>query len=106
MSAHAVRDALRGGAPGRWGTYHVAASGITSWCEFAREVVARGVEAGLLERAPQVDAIATRDYPTRATRPAWSALDTGKVERSFGLAMPDWREGVARCIAEIAEGRA
>ena len=86
----------------RLGTHHVVASGQTSWHGFATALFADAVAAGLLPRAPTVAAIATTDYPTPAARPAWSVLDTGSLQQAFGLRLPDWRDGVAQVIDELA----
>lgn len=76
------------------GLYHMTASGTTTWCGFAREIIRL---AGL---ATPVEPIATRDYPTAATRPANSALSCEKLRRTFGVALPDWRDDLAACMAE------
>lgn len=85
------------------GTYHLAASGETTWHGFASEIVALAARAGLVPRSIAVDPISTRDYITRAARPHYSMLDCGKLTRHFGLELPDWREGLERCIAELAD---
>ncbi len=103
VAAHAIARFGPETPADRWGIYHVAASGETSWCEFARTIVERAAAAGLIGRAPEVAAIASTDYPTRARRPAYSVLDTGKIERALGLAMPPWERGVEACIAEVVE---
>jgi dTDP-4-dehydrorhamnose reductase len=63
------------------------------------------VEAGVLPRAPTVAAITTADYPTPAKRPAYSVLDCARLASRGGIALPDWRVGVAQVIAEIADAR-
>lgn len=83
------------------GTWHVVADGQTSWHGFAAAIVEDAVAAGLLARAPRVTPIATADFPTRARRPAYSRLDTGKLARDFGLRLPDWREGVRQVLGEL-----
>jgi dTDP-4-dehydrorhamnose reductase len=80
------------------GTWHVTASGQTSWHGFAEAIFAGAVERGLLPRAPVVEAISTADYPTPAARPAYSVLDTSKLQRDFGIGLPDWRAGLARAL--------
>lgn len=85
------------------GTYHATAAGDTTWHGFAAEIVSQALRAGLIRRLPSVDPIASRDFPTRAKRPTWSVLACGKLERTFGFVMPDWRAGLATCIAELAE---
>ena len=104
VAAHAVTR-LGCGARDGWGVHHVAARGETSWHGFAQAIVDAAAEAGLLERAPEVVAIRSEDFPTRARRPAYSVLDPSRIETLLGLRMPPWRDGVVRCIAEIAESR-
>ena len=87
------------------GVYHLVASGQTTWCGFARAIFERAVEAGLLERAPRVDAIATAEYPTPARRPAWSVLDTTRICETFGVSLPSWEVGLDAVIAELAADR-
>lgn len=83
------------------GTYHATASGETTWCGFAREIVRRAHHAGKLERVPDVQPIASKDFPTRAVRPGFSVLDCSRIAARFGLALPDWREGLQQVIAEL-----
>jgi dTDP-4-dehydrorhamnose reductase len=53
-----------------------------------------------------VQAIRTADYPTRATRPAFSVLDTTRLRDAFGIALPDWQTGLDDVIDELAADRA
>jgi dTDP-4-dehydrorhamnose reductase len=87
------------------GVYHLAASGQTSWCGFARAILERAQRAGLIERVPAVHAIRTSDYPTRAKRPAFSVLDTTRLREAFGITLPDWRTGLDGVMRELAETR-
>jgi dTDP-4-dehydrorhamnose reductase len=74
------------------GTYHLAASGHTSWHGFARAIIETLPQDQRLCRS--VEAIATREYPTPAKRPPYSVLDCGKLERAFGLRLPDWQSSL------------
>ncbi|HEY8012107.1 MAG TPA: dTDP-4-dehydrorhamnose reductase [Rudaea sp.] len=85
------------------GIYHLAAAGETTWCGFARAIVERAGQAGILERVPEVAAIRSADFPTKAQRPAYSVLDTTKLRERFGLIMPPWQEGLDATIGELAE---
>lgn len=88
------------------GTHHLVASGQTTWCGFARAIFEHAAAAGLVARTPQVDAIATAAFPTKARRPAWSVLDTTRLRNTFGLHLPDWQEGLAQAVGELGEARA
>lgn len=74
------------------GTYHFAASGVTTWHGFASRVVA--VAAPLTGRNPRVTAIATADYPTAAKRPANSRLDCRLFVQRFGFSPRHWTDCV------------
>ncbi len=84
------------------GTYHLCASHECSWCEFAQAIFGRAIDAGLIERAPRVQAIATAEYPTPAKRPAYSVLDTTKIRETFRLDLPTWQTGLDAVIGELA----
>jgi len=86
-----------GGLSGIW---HLTARGETSWHGFAEAIFAEAVAAGVLPRAPIVEAITTADYPTPAKRPEYSHLDVAKLEKDFGTTLPSWQEGLKRVIAE------
>jgi dTDP-4-dehydrorhamnose reductase len=81
-------------------TYHLAGTGTTTWCGFARQVMAECRKKGL--RAVQVEAISTADWPTRAERPKNSALSSAKFARDFGYAMPDWEQSLADVVRRLA----
>lgn len=89
---------MRGASAGdpRWGTYHLAAAGETSWHGYARYLIGKAQELGFnLRVAPDgVEAITTTEYPTPARRPANSRLDCAKLCTTFGVTLPDWRVGV------------
>lgn len=82
----------------RCGLYHMTCRGETTWWGFARRIIEL---AGFDERV-RVLPITTADYPTSAERPAYSVLSNAKLERAFGLRLPDWEAGLMRCIAERA----
>jgi len=85
----------------RSGSLHLAASGQTTWHGFAEAIFADALSAGLIERAPFVEAIPTLAYPTPARRPAYSCLDTRALRDRYGLSLPDWREGVSQVLGEL-----
>ncbi len=89
--------------PGRLsGTWHLTASGQTSWHGFAEAIFAQAQAGGVLARVPVVEAISTADYPTPAKRPAWSVLDNGRLQQDFGLQLPSWQDGLKQVMAGIA----
>ena len=96
-----IVDAIRDGG---WrdefrGIFHAAGSGATSWHGLASAAIAEAACLG--GRSPPIDAITTADYPTQAHRPADSRLDCGRLAATFGRGLPDWRDALARTVAEI-----
>jgi dTDP-4-dehydrorhamnose reductase len=86
-----------------YGTYHVAAAGATTWYDYARFVIGEAHAAGKNLKA-MPDAVAplrTDQYPTPARRPANSRLDTWRFRTTFGLHLPDWRDGVRHVLQQI-----
>ncbi|QBB69775.1 dTDP-4-dehydrorhamnose reductase [Pseudolysobacter antarcticus] len=88
---------------GACGIYHLSAAGECSWHEFASAIMRAGLAAGLLARLPQVIAITTAEYPTKAARPAYSVLNTQRLQEKFGLVLPPWQQGLNDVIGELAE---
>lgn len=104
--AHWIAEAsLKALEAGARGLYHLAPQGQTSWHAYAEAIFAGGVRRGLLPRAPQVEAITSANYPTPARRPAWSVLDSGKLQRDAGVQLPDWRQGLDEVLDAMATAR-
>ena len=77
------------------GLYHLSASGVTTWHDFARAIIAG---AGFESRVA-IRPLLTSEYPTAARRPAYSVLDGRRFCRAFGWAAPAWPSGLQRCLA-------
>ena len=88
----------------RWGIYHAAGSGETSWHGMALEIFKQAVGYGT--PCPKLNAIPTRDYPTPAKRPANSRLDCAKLTKNFSIKLPDWKSGVKSCVTSLLAERA
>lgn len=87
------------------GTYHLTTASRTNWHAFAEAILRGAAARGLIAREPMVEAITTAEYPTRARRPAWSVLDTGKLALVFGLHLPAWERGLDAVLDELARNR-
>lgn len=85
--------------PAQSGLWHLTPTGETTWHGFAEAIVDRAHALGLIANRPQVTPIATAEFPTPAARPAYSVLDCGKLQRDFGIRLPDWREALAGTLA-------
>jgi len=94
----ALKQVLAAPEPGALtGVYHLAASGQTSWHGFAEAVVRQMPEKKCTEIAP----IPTSEYPLPAKRPAYSVLSCQKLQRTFGLQLPDWQDSLKQ-VLELA----
>lgn len=101
--AHWIAEAsLKALEAGARGLYHLAPQGQTSWHAYAEAIFAGAVARGLLAKAPTVDAIPSSAYPTPAARPAWSVLDSSRLERDAGVRLPDWRVGLDEVLDQLA----
>ncbi|RDZ29264.1 dTDP-4-dehydrorhamnose reductase [Lysobacter silvisoli] len=78
---------------------HLVAAGETTWHGFAEAIFDRAYALGLIPRRPTVHPITTADYPTCAQRPAYSVLDTARLQADYGLRFPDWRDALDATLA-------
>lgn len=101
VSAHAAR--MLRARPELSGLYNCVAAGETSWHGYATHVIERARAAGhAIKVAPDaILPIPTTDYPTPATRPLNSRLDTRRLRDTFDLVLLPWQQGVDRMLAEI-----
>lgn len=103
ITAHAIREGLKNSELD--GIYHLVASGETSWHGYASFVINFARRAGMDIKVPAdaILAVATSAFPTAATRPLNSRLDTSKLRNTFNLQLPHWQIGVSRMLTEILE---
>jgi dTDP-4-dehydrorhamnose reductase len=108
-SARSIADALwqlaesyRQHGSLEWGCYHFAGRPACTWHAFAAEIFRQAFALGMLQREPKVKAIATEQYPTPAKRPLWSVLDSGKLERTYGVYPADWRSELSQVLTELS----
>jgi dTDP-4-dehydrorhamnose reductase len=79
-------------ASGCTGLMHAVNSGSTTWHGFAVEI------ARLLASDASISPVATDEYPRPAPRPAFSVLDTSRLEAALGRKMPPWQDGLRRYL--------
>lgn len=71
------------------GIYHYCGDKEVSWYEFAKTIFEMAKQQGIIDKMPQVTAIATEHYPTPAHRPQYSSLSCEKIER-LAIKPSDW----------------
>ena len=101
VTAHAIRHLAQ--HPQDGGLYHCVAAGETNWNLYAKEVLtlAAQTQPAIKLKATEVAPVPTSAFPTPAVRPHNSRLDTRRLQATFGLRLPHWRDGVARMLTEI-----
>jgi dTDP-4-dehydrorhamnose reductase len=98
--AQLTTEAVALGVPAlaeRAGLYHLSARGCTTWYGFARAILGARTH-------PRVRPIATHEYPLPARRPAYGVLEAERFAATFGIALPEWQDSLAQCLA--SESRA
>lgn len=89
------------------GTYHLTASGETSWYDFAQFLLGLAHNRGLPIKANpnHVFPVTGASYAAAAIRPKNSRLDTSLLRDRFRVYLPDWKLHARRFIEEVARSR-
>ena len=82
---------------GKFGLYHITNDGIASKYDQAKYVLEKIGWKGKLGRAKTVD------FNLPAKRPAYSKLDSSKIEKLLGEKIPTWQSGIDRFLEEMKE---
>ena len=92
--ASALLDIIASGKK-NYGIYHYSNEGAISWYDFAKAIF----ELGNIEI--KVKPLKTSEYPTKATRPAFSAMDKTKIKTTFGIEIPYWRDSLKVALLSL-----
>ncbi|HQR61276.1 MAG TPA: dTDP-4-dehydrorhamnose reductase [Methylophilaceae bacterium] len=89
------------------GTYHLTATGETSWYEYAQFIVRLARKRGLPVKvaANRVFPMSIDSYQAAARRPKNSRLDVDKIREQFYISFPDLKIHFSRFIEEISKAR-
>tara|TARA_Y100000780_G_scaffold191058_1_gene178963 strand:- start:49889 stop:50746 length:858 start_codon:yes stop_codon:yes gene_type:complete len=91
LIAQVTKQCVEHFTPENAGIYNLVPQGETTWHGIARHLV-RHSHIPLKCTVDDVKPITTSEYPTKATRPHNSRLDTTKLQKAFGLTLPSWTE--------------
>ncbi|AEG31744.1 SDR family oxidoreductase [Thiomicrospira cyclica] len=76
--------------------YHYSNKGACSWYDFAKAILE------LSNSDCKINPIESKDYPTPATRPSYSLLDTTKIKQALpDLVIRHWRDALQTCLNEL-----
>lgn len=79
------------------GVYHFSNEGVCSWYDFTKAIhrIADITQC-------HVKPLHTSEYPTPATRPAYSVLDKSKIKQTYGIEIPYWETSLKECIEKLS----
>ncbi len=77
--------------------YHYSNEGVLSWYDFAKEIMK------MAKLDCVIEPIATKDYPTPATRPHFSLLNKAKIKEKFDVEVPFWKDSLHECLVKMGE---
>ena len=75
--------------------YHYANKGECSWFQFAEEIVR------LSKIECDVEPISSVKFSAKAKRPNFSLLNTEKIQQTFDLEIPHWKDSLKECIERL-----
>jgi dTDP-4-dehydrorhamnose reductase len=79
------------------GIYHYCNKGACTWFEFTKAIFEI---AGI---SCNVKSLKTSEYSTKAKRPAYSVLDTSKIQYIYNVEIPEWIESLKKCLINLGE---
>lgn len=98
-----AQNLAAGGGSEQRGIFHMTAAGEASWAEFAEAIFAASAELG--GPTARVKHIGTVDYPTAASRPANSMLDSSKLALAHRVRLPEWRLATNEVVRRLVGTR-
>ena len=75
------------------GIYNYSNTGVISWYQFADAIKELSGSKCIVNPIP------TTQFPTPAKRPAYSVMDTTKIQQTFEVAIPFWKDSLEKCLA-------
>ena len=104
VTAKALRSRISAAGALPSGTYHVTATGRTSWHAYATRLLDRALARGMQLRVDPgaVMALSSQAYGARANRPRDTVLSSAKLTRALDLRPPAWEEGLERFLDEVS----
>jgi len=98
-------------------TYHITATGETTWYNFAKAILEEAAHAsqdlswlaaatqGRPLLARRIIPITASEYGSRTPRPAYSVLSNSRLTQTFGITLPDWRTQLHQCFVSLSYER-
>ena len=80
---------------------HFCNDGVASWYDIATEIQEIGLNSGLLNSKSKIIPIATKDFPTPASRPKYSVLDSIETKKLIKSESIHWRNAIQKAFKPI-----
>lgn len=77
------------------GIYHFSNAGETTWFGLASEIMQQR------DLSCKVDPCTSAEYPTKATRPANSRLNTQKIQSTFDIEIKHWKDALTEALSKL-----
>lgn len=74
------------------GIYNFSNSGVINWHKFATAIKELSASNCIVNPIPAAQ------YPTPAKRPNYSVLDTTKIQQTFNITIPEWKDSLGKCL--------
>jgi dTDP-4-dehydrorhamnose reductase len=87
------------------GTYNVVPKGVTTWYEYAKYLLqtCRNMGVPVKTLSDDVKQMGSEEYILPAKRPKNSTLCIEKLEKNFGVNVPDWKVGTERFVNQMIQ---
>ena len=85
--------------------YHYTDSPAASWYEFALEIFTMATNLGMLKVSPEVIAVASSEFASKAARPARSVLSCEKLKYDLGILSANRAASLKQCLVKMQQSK-
>lgn len=85
-------------------TFHWSDSGVASWYDFAVAIQREGLKHNILAKKITVRCIPSEQFPTPASRPNYSVMDTSELHALLSEPTSHWSNELEQVVEAIAKG--
>ncbi len=92
LAAAIMQIIVSGKASENPGVYNFSNSGVINWWQFAVAIKELSGSKCIVNPIP------SSNYPTPAKRPAYSVMDTAKIQNVYSCDVPLWKDSLQKCL--------
>lgn len=85
----------------RGGLYNLSSMGAISWFDFAKAILMHDPKKAD-HKVKRLIPVSTKEYPTKAGRPAYSVLSCQRAKSVFGIHITEWETALKLAMDEIS----